>query len=103
MTRLWDDEASRMAEVYKVAQQFLDDFLELFTRYEVRLSNPLQRRAQRFMATYRLKPMDACLAAIASQLDLPALASLDHAFERVDGLELWNHHVPEKRRRRRQG
>ena len=99
--RLLTDPLEERSALYKLGDEFLSDFLSLFERYEVRLSARLQDRSRSLMATYNLKPMDACLVACAFQTEVVHIASLDADLRKVDGLHLWNDHIPAKRQARR--
>ncbi|MEX0786140.1 MAG: type II toxin-antitoxin system VapC family toxin [Dehalococcoidia bacterium] len=88
-------------DLYKLGDDFLADFLSRFNRYEVRLSATLQNNARRLMASYNLRPMDACLVAGAFQTGVQHVASLDRDFRRVDDIDLWNGHVPARRQAKR--
>lgn len=99
--RLFDELASVRAELYKVGEAFLPGLLNHFMRYEVRLSARLQSRAREHMASYNLRPLDACLVASAFQTGVPHIASLDGDLRRVDDLHLWNGHVPARRNARK--
>ena len=98
---LWDDPASERRLSYQLANDYLDEFLGLFRRLEVRLTSRIQRRTWQLMATHGLKPMDACRLACAMHTGSPHIASLDRDFRRVDGLHLWNDLIPSKRQARR--
>ena len=100
--RLLENPAEDRRAMYELGDEFFSDFLTLFNRYEVRLSAKLQRRARSYMAKYNLKPMDACLIASAFQTEVLHVASLDKDFRRVDGVHLWNDHIPTRRLARRQ-
>ena len=82
----------------------LSSFLASFKQYEVRLSAPLFAETREIMARYGLKPMDACFLAAAVRIGVTDIVSLDSDFRKVDGIHLWNDHVPARRQaaRRRQ-
>lgn len=84
--------------LYRLGDRYLASFLQMFDRYEVRLSARLQDLARRFMAEYGLKPMDACLVASAVRAGVSDIASLDRDFRPVDDIHLWNDHIPTRRR-----
>jgi predicted nucleic acid-binding protein len=95
---LWDDPSRQRERSYDLGDSLLADFLGLFDRYEVRLTNRLQDQARRLMARHNLKPMDACLLASALYTNVKDIVSLDNDFRRVDDIDLWNDFTPSKRR-----
>ena len=99
--QLWDDPGRDRLAYYNLGDEYLADFLGLFERYEVRLSNRLQGGTRRIMALHGLRSMDACLVACAYQTGVTDIASLDKDFRRVDGIHLWNDFIPSKRQARR--
>ena len=98
---LWDDPVREREELFALGDEYLDDFLSLFERYEVRLTSRVQVQTRGIMAHHNLKPMDACLVACAARVGTEHVASLDRDFRRVDGIHLWNNFIPSKRLTRR--
>lgn len=90
------------AHVRELLLKFGDDaltsFLNQFDQYEVRLTVRLHNEVGRAMAEHRLRPMDACLVAAARRTQVNHIVSLDRDFQRVDGIDLWNNHIPSKRK-----
>jgi predicted nucleic acid-binding protein len=97
----WDDPAHERRLMYERGRELLTNFLNQFRRYEVRLGVRVHNRAIGLMATYNLKPGDAWLLATAQQVRVADIVSLDSDFRPVDGIDLWNNHVPDRRARAR--
>jgi predicted nucleic acid-binding protein len=94
------DEQSRREAVFRRGDQLLRDFLSGFNTYILDLSEELLDAALMLIARYNLRPHDGCLAATAYRSGLNVIVSLDADFLKVDGLELWNDHIPDERARR---
>lgn len=95
--RLWNDPVGLRASLYILGEEYLNVYLDSFSRYEVRFSRALQRETRESMALHNLKPMDACLVASAQRAGTDHIVSLDSDFRRVDGIHLWNDSIPAKR------
>jgi predicted nucleic acid-binding protein len=100
--QLWEDEDTERARAFAMGSTLIDGFLRQFDQYEVRLTKSLQRHAMNLMTDYNLKPLDAWLVAAGRRVEVPDLVSLDHAMTKIDRLELWNHHIPDKRKAKHQ-
>ena len=74
-------------------QWFLTAFEQLFGQFEwseAVLTSGVRAQALQYVADYNLETHDAVHLASAFRHGVIDLASLDEAFRRVDGLNLWN-------------
>lgn len=94
---LLSDPIAERERLFALGDSYLQDFLRSFRRFEVRISTRLLDRALRLMARYNLDSQDACVAACAFHSDVRDVVSLDKHFHRVDGIDLWNNHIPVRR------
>jgi predicted nucleic acid-binding protein len=97
-SRMWADPTQERRFLFDEAERLLSAFLNEFRRYEIRLSRSVYRNVRLVMADHDLKPMDALLVASAREYGNIPVVSLDSDLTRVDELELWNNHVPARRR-----
>ena len=68
----------------------LSTFLAAFNTRRVRISERLMKLGSTMAATYNLSSHDALAVAISWDAGIPDIAALDHDFEAVDGIELWD-------------
>ena len=95
---LLPDPGSERVRAFLIGDRYLRDFLSLFRRYEIRIGTRLLDCALSLMAQYNLASHDACVIAMASHAGVPDVASPDAKFRRIDGIQLWNDAIPERRR-----
>jgi predicted nucleic acid-binding protein len=80
--------------LFKEADSYLDDFLNQFDTYAVRLTRPLLQRACEVAARYNLGSHDSLVVAIAYRVSVPDIAAIDGDFERPDNIYVWDDDIP---------
>src|SRR5207253_1769858 len=85
----WQRPEIRRAYIEGVLGDF-ESVLSQFAWVEIPVTPVVRRLSTRFMAEYSLGSQDAVHLVSAAHEGVADLASLDAAFRRVDGLNLWN-------------
>ena len=81
--------ADRVA-AFRKADAALDTFLSGFECREATITKGLMQAASDMVARFDLNAHDALVAALARDLAISHIASLDRDFRRIDGIELWD-------------
>jgi predicted nucleic acid-binding protein len=75
---------------FRKADAALDVFLNGFECREAVITRDLMAAASEIVAQFNLNAHDAVVAALARDLRISHIASLDRDFRRIDGIDLWD-------------
>lgn len=94
---LWVDDPSIRKQMFENADRVLNNFLELFEVYEVRLTKRLLIRTRDTTAQYDLGSHDSLVVATALNIGVSDIVAIDEHFLSVENVDVWNKDIPSRR------